>query len=324
MTHEDNYDAERYESAVGWQPRDPDAKLRAAYRKKYPEPIPANNLLDVRPVNEWMQENDFLPVSSRLFDDLWKEGELSILFADTGTGKSILAVQIAESIARGRPALPTANGLLPAGLLLHTAKPQKVLYLDYELSEEQFKERYSRLSPDGDSYTDKYKFSDNFLRSQIKWDDHIPAAFKNMAEFMSYSVAARIREFDAKVLIVDNISYLNTSNVNANAALTLMKALKWIKSNLEVSILVLAHTPKRAITKPLTINDLAGSKMLANFADNMFAIGASIRDKDLRYIKQIKTPKLPRNLRRLKRNRLPPREDRWSFRPRRRRDTTTQ
>ena len=133
-----------------------------------------------------------------------------------------------------------------------------------------------------------YPFSANLFRSEINWDGELPEAFKTVADFMSYSVTRLITETEAKVLIVDNISYLNTANTNANSALTLMKALKQIKSDFGVSILVLAHTPKRPITKPLTVNDLAGSKMLANFADNLFAIGTSIRAKDQRYIKQLK------------------------------------
>ena len=37
-----------------------------------------------------------------LFDKLWYEGEICILFADTNVGKSILAVQIGDSISRGK------------------------------------------------------------------------------------------------------------------------------------------------------------------------------------------------------------------------------
>jgi len=51
-----------------------------------------------------------------LFGEFWLEGELAILFADTGKGKSLLAVQIAESIARGRP----------IGPLEMTGRPQTV------------------------------------------------------------------------------------------------------------------------------------------------------------------------------------------------------
>jgi Winged helix-turn-helix DNA-binding len=52
--------------------------------------------------------------------------------------------------------------------------------------------------------------------------------------------------------------------------------------------LVLAHTPKRNPSKPITRNDLQGSKMLINFCDSAFAIGESCREKGLRYLKQVK------------------------------------
>ena len=68
----------------------------------------------------------------------------------------------------------------------------------------------------------------------------------------------------------------------------LMKALIRLKKKYHLSILALAHTPKRDLSRPLTVNDLQGSKMLSNFADSIFAIGESAKDKNLRYLKQIK------------------------------------
>ncbi len=65
-----------------------------------------------------------------------------------------------------------------------------------------------------------------------------------------------------------------------------MKELKTLKDKYGVSILALAHTPKRDMSKPLTINDLGGSKMLMNFCDSAFAIGASHKAKGIRYLKQ--------------------------------------
>jgi hypothetical protein len=61
-----------------------------------------------------------------------------------------------------------------------------------------------------------------------------------------------------------------------------------LKKKYHLSILALAHTPKRDLSRPLTVNDLQGSKMLSNFADSIFAIGESSKDKNLRYLKQIK------------------------------------
>jgi len=67
-----------------------------------------------------------------------------------------------------------------------------------------------------------------------------------------------------------------------------MKELKAISKKCNISILVLAHTPKRDSSKPITKNDLAGSKMLINFCDSAFAIGESSEGKNIRYLKQIK------------------------------------
>jgi hypothetical protein len=38
-------------------------------------------------------------------------------------------------------------------------------------------------------------------------------------------------------------------------------------------MLVLAHTPKRNLARPLTVNNLQDSKMLINFCDSAFATG---------------------------------------------------
>jgi hypothetical protein len=67
-----------------------------------------------------------------------------------------------------------------------------------------------------------------------------------------------------------------------------MKYLKELKTKYGLSILALAHTPKRDSSKPLGRNDLQGSKMLINFCDSSFAIGESAKDQGIRYLKQIK------------------------------------
>jgi len=67
-----------------------------------------------------------------------------------------------------------------------------------------------------------------------------------------------------------------------------MNNLQAIKRQYNLSILVLAHTPKRNPAKPISRNDLQGSKMLINFADSAFAIGESQTEAGLRYLKQIK------------------------------------
>jgi hypothetical protein len=247
-----------------------------------------NNLFNLKPASRWVEESVKRPAQKALFGDFWLEGELSILFSDTGRGKSTLAVQIAEALARGVSLAPFEA--VPAA--------QKVLYFDFEMSEKQFAARYSAATEDpadsaadsaaGESLRAHYQFSGNFLRAQVAPHDELPCGYKNLTEFVQYSFNQLLRESEARVVIVDNITFLKGTNQNAAAAAQLMKALKHIKQYYAVSILVLAHTPKRAFTAPLTINDLQGSNMLSNFADNVFALGASFQDPDLRYLKHIK------------------------------------
>jgi predicted DNA-binding protein (UPF0251 family) len=67
----------------------------------------------------------------------------------------------------------------------------------------------------------------------------------------------------------------------------MMKLIK-LKKKYDFSVLIIAHTPKRSLSNPLTQNDLAGSKKLFNFFDSCFSIGKSAKDGGLRYIKQMK------------------------------------
>ena len=58
-------------------------------------------LFKVKTANKWIEQAKTRPIPKMLFGELWFENELCILFADTNLGKSILAVQIGNSISKG-------------------------------------------------------------------------------------------------------------------------------------------------------------------------------------------------------------------------------
>ena len=236
-----------------------------------------HNLFNLKPANEWLEDAKKRPVQKALFGDFWLEGELSILFSDTNRGKSTLAMQIAESLARGKEIAPFE--VVPPA--------QKVLYFDFEMSEKQFEARYSVPGKDSKPRS-HYRFSDDLLRAQIAPHNELPEGYKNVTEFVQHSFTELLSQTQARIVIVDNITFLKGANENASAAAQLMKALKYLKQCHGLSILVLAHTPKLPFTSPLSLGDLQGSKMLSNFADNVFVLGASNQAKDLRYLKHLK------------------------------------
>lgn len=233
--------------------------------------VAPTGLLLIKTGVQWLQDASTQPIPNMLFDVLWHESEVCILFAETGLGKSILAVQIAESIASGK-AIP--------GIRLE-AQPQPVLYLDFELSEKQFEKRYSI------DWQQPYQFSSNFLRAQINTDAEYPAGV-TFEQYLLFAIEQAVVERGIKVIVVDNITYLRRDTERAKDALPLMKELKALKNKHGLSLLIIAHTPKRDASRAITRNDLQGSSMLSNFADSMFCIGKSSTDASARYIKQIK------------------------------------
>jgi hypothetical protein len=229
-----------------------------------------NNLLLVRSVNQCINDAKIRPIPKMLFSEFWHEEELCILFADTNLGKSILAVQIANSISKGEAI---------RGFRLE-AKQQVVMYFDFEMSDKQFEKRYSA------NYSNHYVFDNKLLRIEI--NPHC-TDFNDFEKALFESIENNIVLYNAKILIIDNLTYLKTqATETAKEALPLMKRLKELKIKHNLSILALAHTPKRNLLFPITKNDLAGSKHLSNFADSIFAIGESCKDKSLRYLKQLK------------------------------------
>ena len=228
-------------------------------------------LFIVKTANRWIEQAKIRPIPKMLFGELWFENELCILFADTNLGKSILAVQIGNSISKGE--------YIPG--FKFEANRQSVLYFDFELSDKQFENRYSI------NFEQHYNFDNGFIRVEVNPEAALPET-GTFEDFLNKSLEQSIIETGAMVLIIDNLTYLKNETEKARDALPLMKHLKALKSKYGLSILALAHTPKRDLSKPITRNDLQGSKMLINFVDSSFAIGESHTDKYLRYLKQIK------------------------------------
>lgn len=146
----------------------------------------------VRTANRCMEEARAFPVPRMLFGEYWFESELCILFADTNLGKSILGVQIGDSISKSEH--------IP-GFRLESLK-QLVLYFDFELSDKQFENRYS------DKFEHPYQFDDNFIRVEIDPDAEIPGN-QTFEDYLGHSLERSIVETGAKVLIIDWIRRLN-------------------------------------------------------------------------------------------------------------------
>lgn len=223
-------------------------------RDSTPETV---GVLRIKTANETIKEAQRRPDPKPLWLSLWYEGEVCCLFADSNLGKSIYAVQIGE----------------------HIALTQKVLYFDFELSDKQFQLRYT--DEDGRLHT----FSDNFYRVEI---DKEKLNVDNFEDCIIANIEAAALHCNADILIIDNLTWICSNGEKGDIAGKFMMELISLKKKHGFSVLIIAHTPKRNQSNPITQNDLAGSKKLYNFFDSCFAIGQSAKDNRLRYIKQMK------------------------------------
>lgn len=216
-----------------------------------------NGFFKVKTANKTLEDSSKTPDPTPLWKTLWYEGEVCCLFSDSNLGKSILAVQIAEEIAH----------------------KQKVLYFDFELSDKQFEIRYS------DENKQLHRFPDNLYRVTIDRDRIDP---ENYEENLMSGIEEEALSINAKVLIVDNLTFVCSNSEKGDAAGFFMTRLTDMAKKHTLSILILAHTPKRFLSNPITQNDIAGSKKLYNFFDSAFAIGQSALSQSQRYLIQVK------------------------------------
>ncbi|MDR2972326.1 MAG: AAA family ATPase [Bacteroidales bacterium] len=217
-------------------------------------------LFRVRTANQCINDAKTQPIPRKLYDDLLLEEEITILFADTGLGKSIFAVQMANEIS----------------------KTDKVLYIDLELSDKQFQGRYS------EEYQSEYVFKENLIRPDFIRPFRVPNGVDYDTYFID-SLKELVISTGARIVIIDNMTKLVSSDTdNARTAKPLMDKLQDLKFEYNLTLLLLEHNRKTDESRPISLNDLQGSKHKANFADAVFSIGKSAKDKNLRYIKQLK------------------------------------
>jgi hypothetical protein len=161
-------------------------------------------------------------------------------------------------------------------------KGYTTLFLDLELSRKQFQKRYT--SDDGKAC----KLPDNLYRLDFARLKKVPKGI-TYEDYFFNSLIYAIKKTGAKVVFLDNLTKLAAGDTDsAKAAIPILERLNELKADEGLTIIVLEHNKKVDTTRPIHLNDLQGSKMKSNLVDAVFSIGRSAKDKNIRYIKQIK------------------------------------
>lgn len=218
--------------------------------------------------SEWLDQIEFAEPKT-LLGELWHEGEVSVLFGDTSSGKSLLAVQIAESIARGLPIKPFEM----------TADAQKVLLLDLGGSPTQFARRYTtETAPNTKKHGGRYQFSPNLIRVSLK----------DAVQIAPAKIVGMIERSGAKVLIIDSLAFLQKYSL-PRETVGVMRELRRLQKRYGLSILLVMNTARSIWRRGIIAADIPCASVVTSFVDNVFAVGRSGSCSDVRYLKHIKS-----------------------------------
>ncbi len=214
-----------------------------------------------RKANEYIASLKHLGQPQRLFDDYWREGEVTLFFGPSRTYKSILAMQIAESIARGHAI---------DGFDLESRR-KKVLYADLKLSDKQFAARYAKEGR-------QYKFSENLYRQKPPKDEKLIEWLRRM-----------VSEKGFRVIVLDDLSAVRMSYDGTRETLKMMRELKDLRDEFDLSILVIACSREQRPGELISEAHMMRSRVLCDEADSTFAIGVHPANPHYCYLTQTRT-----------------------------------
>ena len=203
----------------------------------------------VERMNQCIDDAHQLPPLVSLYPDIVLEGDLSIIFGQSGIGKTIFAMQIARYIAESG---------------------KRLLYVDCEMTPRQLGNRYKTPN-----------FPPTFLRAEMDREHPAEDVLKGIEEV---AVANYV-----EVVFIDNITALGQSLDRSADAGALMASLNTLKMKYNWTLVVLNHVPKMfSGNVPLSLSAMQGSAKINQLIDDAIGLAQSSIDSNLVYVKQCK------------------------------------
>lgn len=203
----------------------------------------------VSSMNECLDKARSLPPLVTLYPNVVLEGDLCVIFGQSGIGKTIFAMQVARDIA---------------------ASGRRVLYADFEMTPRQLALRYGTAD-----------FPPTLFRAEMDTDNLPEDILKGIEE------AALANQTD--VVFIDNITALGQSLDKGSDAGSLMAALNALKKQHNWTLIILNHVPKMfSGAVPLSLSAIQGSAKINQLIDDAIGLGQSHKDPSMVYVKQCK------------------------------------
>jgi RecA-family ATPase/uncharacterized protein YdhG (YjbR/CyaY superfamily) len=194
-----------------------------------------------------------------------KIGSFGFIFGPSKSGKTTFAENMAMSIASGQEKF--FNKPLIGGA-------KKVLFISME---EYWQPRTERNAKQLDHL--QSALNSNYCSVDEKFPRLINA--KEDWELLKM----HIKESNAEIVFIDSLSRLYSGCIEESSlAKELLLKLRELTNEYKITLIIIHHTPKQ-VGKPLTIDSMAGSRVLAQEAD--FMIGISRTPDGTRYMKEV-------------------------------------
>ncbi|HUC81522.1 MAG TPA: BT4734/BF3469 family protein [Flavisolibacter sp.] len=207
-----------------------------------------------------------------------KKGSFGFIFGPSKSGKTTLCENLAMSLAAG---LTKCFGM---DII---ADSYKVLFLSFE---EYWQQRTDRNTIQASILYENLG-TDEWLDNYISIDEQVPRLINSEDEWLF--IERLITDSKANVVFVDSLSRLYTGGIeDSGLAKQVSLRLRELTNKLKITLIVIHHTPKQT-GKPITIDSLAGSRILAQEADFLIAVGKTPDGR--RYYKEVAFRYKPEN-----------------------------
>ena len=199
-----------------------------------------------------------------------KENSFGFIFGPSKSGKTTICENLAMSLV--------------AGLTEFMGQPiTKGIYKVFFLSLEEYWKPRSQRNAKQVQYLSEHIGNDEWVNDYSANDDTVPRQIDSEEEWLLLESLIKIN--GANFVIIDSLSRLYSGGIeDSGLAKKVALRLRELCNRLKITLVIIHHTPKQ-IGRPITIDSLAGSRMLAQEADFMIGVGKSPEGK--RYIKDV-------------------------------------
>lgn len=248
-----------------------------AQKDKTKTPMPDYSLNGAVPLRQLIERAKTEPAVPFVWSGI-KKGSFGFVFGPSKSGKTTVCENLAMCLAAG------IYDFLGIPI---TPDNYKVLIISLE---EYWQQRTERNEKQAFPLTQNLG-SDEWLDNLMVINEKVPRVIASEEDW--FKIERLIASSKANFVIIDSLSRLYEGGIEESGlAKQVALKLRELTNRLQITLIVIHHCPKQC-GKPLTIDSLAGSRMLAQEADFMVGVGKSPDGK--RYIKEVAFRYKPEN-----------------------------